>query len=222
MFPRRSRSLDPFLLFLPSIMITSLPRLAPRTYRYTLDLHGQLFLSSTPHKTFTSAHRDPRFLATFFRRLRPLDPLEVDPADGFVYRWVSECLGERNLLYSVCGKTPIVFTRLEEEKEQSTPSPSRSNYHNDVTRGTSYRLTVCGGRETIRLDPAQLACEEETGQLFHMLPSAGGFRKRAGCHWGLIGGRVVTEGLGGRLREALEKEEGKIWWEGVRHDLGVL
>lgn len=145
MFPRRSRSLDPFLLFLPSIMITSLPRLAPRTYRYTLDLHGQLFLSSTPHKTFTSAHRDPRFLATFFRRLRPLDPLEVDPADGFVYRWVSECLGERNLLYSVCGKTPIVFTRLEEEKEQSTPSPSRSNYHNDVTRGTSYRLTVCGG-----------------------------------------------------------------------------
>ncbi|KAL7416500.1 hypothetical protein BDY24DRAFT_412685 [Mrakia frigida] len=191
----------------------------PRSYHYTIDTHGQLFLSSTPHKNFTSSYKDPQFLSIFFKRLRQLAPTSSSPSssssfqvDSFTsneveddYHWISECKSERNYLRSECRNTPLVFTAIL----PSSPPPF-----------SSFDLVLAGGTIRIPFDPSSLAISSE-GHVLHALPPESSFAKRVGP-WGLVGGRVVTEGLGGRIREGLEREEGLFWWEANSYELGEV
>jgi len=87
-----------------------------RRYFYDIDEHGQLFLSGTKIKNFTSCYKDPVFLDFFYSRLKPLawhtDEGEAQRRtlmeDG--YSHLSLCGVERNYVRSV--DTPIVFKEL--------------------------------------------------------------------------------------------------------------
>lgn len=181
--------------------LSSTSAISSRLYFYTLDTHGQLFLTSAPHKNFISSYKDVAFLDLFFRRLRPLTVAEVE-AQGDEekrYRWVSECMGERNLVESE-GGVPIVFTAV-------APSSSTGELE----------LTVCGGRTKVNFEPDKIGMSED-GYVFHRLPQD---RWAKLGQWGLIGGRVVTEGLGGELREGLESGDG-FRWRGVEYETEIV
>jgi hypothetical protein len=225
---------------------SSPPPSSSRLYHYDLSSHGQLFLSSTPHKTFTSSYKDPAFLSLFWRRLRPLSssptpspPMAVsgentqereaweEEALREGYRWVSECMGERNLLRTEPGiETPLVFDEL---RQQTSSSDFVSSSQQEAQpSSSSYTLHLLGTSPTspgIPFSSSSLAVSPSTGHIYHALPLDSRWRSQLGVSagsWGLVGGKVVVEGLGGKIREGLESEEGWFWWEGKRGRLGVL
>lgn len=89
-----------------------------RDYFYDIDQHGQLFLSNTKIRNFTSCYKDPAFLDFFYRRLKPLAALRqnekgVESQNKLVeegYTFISLCGIERNYIRS--QDTPIVYCEL--------------------------------------------------------------------------------------------------------------
>lgn len=88
----------------------------PRSYFYDVDVHGQLFLSTAKHRNVATAYRDPRFLDTFFARLRrnaTLETEEAKDARAGGFEFVSECMGEINYVRPDRDGTALVFQALE-------------------------------------------------------------------------------------------------------------
>lgn len=124
----------------PDVRTAPLGTLVPRTYHYDLDAHGQIFLTGTRHRNFTSnLARDVSFADTFLRRIRRLKAGEAEDADE-EYTHVSVCAGEQNLVR--IAATPIVFQDLVDD-----------------------RLTWAGSF-TLPFEPERI-CVSDQGYLFH-------------------------------------------------------
>lgn len=95
---------------------TAFPHLAPRSYFYDVDIHGQLFLSDAKHRNVATAYRDVRFLDTFFTRIRRNEYLATEEAREARlkgYEFVSECMGEINYVRPDPEGTAVVFQALD-------------------------------------------------------------------------------------------------------------
>jgi hypothetical protein len=141
-----------------------------------LNRRGELFLSTTRHRNFTSTlTRDARFARFFFSRLRRTTPDEAALAPAPAYsRWISPCMGERNWVALERGATPVVFVSLSD----------------DATR-----LRWAGGAKDTPFDPAGLRVHVDTGALLHPSPIlAAGEEDRFG-RYSLIRSQLVIDAL---------------------------
>lgn len=90
-----------------------------RAYFYTVDHHGQLFLSNTRIRNFTSCYKDPAFLDFFYSRIRLNDTAEVEAqtyrSEG--YEFVSPCGMEIN--YVKPDDAVLVYQKLLPEGASS-------------------------------------------------------------------------------------------------------
>ena len=76
---------------------------ALRRYLYTVNSHGSLFLSETPHKNYASQYREIAFLDFFLARVRPVQPKD-DAPEG--YAWVVSPLPDVTLASSSHSQSP--------------------------------------------------------------------------------------------------------------------
>ncbi|GAA6032816.1 hypothetical protein JCM8097_000810 [Rhodosporidiobolus ruineniae] len=183
-------------------------RAVPRTYLYDLDVHGQLFLSSTLHRTLANAFRGP-FLDFFFTRLRRNDAQDDEAtrwrAKG--YEFLSVCQGERNFLRPDKEGCGLVFQAIE---------------GNDLR----YADTL-----STAFDPSSLRVDPSSGYLFHPSPLSRRSRSRstkaeepAASPYGpysLLRSSLVLE----RFSDSLELDDekgGSFEWAGMRYKIGLL
>ncbi|XP_066121515.1 UPF0598 protein C8orf82 homolog [Saccopteryx bilineata] len=128
------------------------PEPRTREYFYYVDHQGQLFLDDSKMKNFITCFKDPRFLVTFFSRLRPNRSGRYEASFPFL----SPCGRERNFLR--CEDRPVVFTHLL----AAGPGPPRLSY--------------CGGGEALAVpfEPARLLPLADNGRLYHPAPERAG------------------------------------------------
>jgi len=110
-----------------------------RSYRYTVDLKGQLFLQGQARP-----YRDPAFLDFFFSRVERIDA-QAPSSQG--YAWQSRCGREMNFIAP--ADTPIVFKSL-------------------VDASASPMLLLFAGTLTEPFDPAHLRVRSATGRLYYL------------------------------------------------------
>ncbi|BGP28826.1 hypothetical protein JCM10296v2_000562 [Rhodotorula toruloides] len=191
-----------------SLSSTSPPRSSPkdpptREYFYDVDVHGQLFLSTTKHRNVATAYRDPRFLSTLYARIRrntgeDEKSLSVRQQG---YEFQSDCLGERNYLRPDREGTVLVFQSLEE---------GELHY---------------GGSLTAPFDPAALRVDPTSGYLFH--PSPIPSRRRAASEasrygpYSLLRSSLVLEHFANSL-EFDDDGRGSFGYREQRFDLAKL
>jgi hypothetical protein len=149
-----------------------------RSYYYTVDHNGYLFLTSTRMRNFTSAYKDIAFLDFFNQRIRRLviDPNSSTEGDmkakkeGF--DWISPCGREMNYIKPDEMVTPVVYQTLD--RGSSTPA----NPHHK--RNTTTDEQSIGGNDPDRLsyggslhtafDPSSLRLGAKNGYLYHPSP----------------------------------------------------
>ncbi|GAA5896596.1 hypothetical protein JCM5296_004185 [Sporobolomyces johnsonii] len=172
-----------------------------RTYLYDVDHHGQLFLSSTKHRTIATCYRDPTFLRTFYARLKRNDEgnEEATQLRKKGYEFVSLCMGEMNYLRPDREASALVFQDLQGLE------------------------LVYAGDLTVPFDPTSLRVDSLTGYLFHPSPTPGRARDKVSPYgpYSLLRSSLVME----RFSHSLELDDergGSFEYEGKRYDIGVL
>lgn len=198
----------------------------PRIYLYTLSIHGDLYLSSSPHQTVATAYRDPRFLTTFFTRLRRNESEDDEARElrSRGYEFVSVCMGEENYLRPDKDGSGMVYQSLQDGRKFTSelftlPSPLPLV----LSRTDSFRTAELhyGGTLIHPFSPSSLLLHPQTGYLFHPSPVS---RRSKTSHYGphsLLRSSLVLE----RFAETLEMEEsggGSYEYEGRRWEFGVL
>ncbi|GAA5918322.1 hypothetical protein JCM1841_002170 [Sporobolomyces salmonicolor] len=172
-----------------------------RTYLYDVDHHGQLFLSSTQHRTVATCYRDPTFLRTFYARLKRNeggnDEAKQLRKEG--YEFVSPCMGEMNYVRPGRNASALVFQELHG------------------------RELVYAGDLHVPFDPTSLRVDAVTGYLFHPSPRPGRARDKGSPYgpYSLLRSSLVME----RFADSLELDDGRggsFEYEGGRYGLGVL
>ncbi|GAA6001901.1 hypothetical protein JCM10207_002370 [Rhodosporidiobolus poonsookiae] len=172
-----------------------------RVYLYDLDVHGQLFLSSAKLRTLATAYRDPRFLATFYARLRRNEGTgdEAKELRKEGYEWISLCEGEENFLRPAEDGSALVYQDLQGQE-----------------------LVYAGGL-TSPFDPSSLRVDPSTGYLFH--PSPIPRRARDGKSpygpYSLLRSSLVLERFSHSL-DLDEKGGGSFEFDGRRYEIGTL
>ncbi|BGP21637.1 hypothetical protein JCM10295v2_000512 [Rhodotorula toruloides] len=194
----------PSLRYLSSYSPTrSSPTEAPtREYFYDVDVHGQLFLSTTKQRNVATAYRDPRFLSTLYTRIRR--NLSEDERSQAVrqqgYEFQSDCMGERNWVRPDRDGTVLVFQSLEE---------GELHY---------------GGSLTTPFNPATLRVDPESGYLFHPSPLPSRRRAAETSRYGpysLLKSSLVLEHFASSL-EYDDDGRGSFEYQGKRFDLEKL
>ncbi|GAA5980643.1 hypothetical protein JCM10908_001719 [Rhodotorula pacifica] len=159
-----------------------------RSYYYDVDIHGQLFLSEAKHRNVATAYRDPRFLDTFFTRMRRNDQdqhgAEAREARERGYEFVSECMGEVNFVRPEQEGTVLVFQALD---------------------GTDLRYA---GSLSMPFDPASLRVDPSTGYLFHPSPVTQRTKRSHTSPYSLIRSSLVLEHLASSLELDSGSERG--------------
>jgi len=111
-----------------------------RSYHYTVDLKGQLFLRGQARP-----YRDPAFLDFFFSRVERIDS-RAPSSEG--YAWQSRCGREINFIAP--ADTPIVFKSLVDQP------------------ATGAWSLLFAGTLTEPFDPAHLRVRSATGRLYYL------------------------------------------------------
>ncbi|BGP52900.1 hypothetical protein JCM8202v2_000457 [Rhodotorula sphaerocarpa] len=176
------------------------PEGVPRSYFYDVDVHGQLFLSTAKHRNVATAYRDPRFLDTFFARLRrnaTLETEEAKDARAGGFEFVSECMGEINYVRPDRDGTALVFQALE---------------------GQDLRY---GGTLTRPFDPASLRVDASTGYLFHPSPVGRRTKRSRVGPFSLLRSSLVLENFADSL-ELDDHGGGSLEFDGQRHRIEPL
>lgn len=124
-----------------------------RSYFYSVDLQGRLFLEDTRPKNIATSIKDPKFLDFFFRRVRRINSKDQEfmTARGIPikdYPFVSICGKEMNWIRPAA--TPIVFHTLKSERDPKL---------------------IFGGTLMQSFRPSQLAVSCRTGWMYHQLDS---------------------------------------------------
>ncbi|GAA5835200.1 hypothetical protein JCM11251_006642 [Rhodosporidiobolus azoricus] len=187
---------------LPARVLKSVQAIASnsRVYLYDLDIHGQLFLSSAKHRTLATCYRDPRFLATFYARLRRNESRseEAKALRSKGYQFVSLCEGEENYLRTDKNGSPLVFQALE---------------GHDLLHA---------GVQPFPFDPSSLRLDPATGYLFH--PSPIPRRSKTGESpygpYSLLRSSLVLEHFSDSLE--LDENGGSYAFAGKRYSIGRL
>ncbi|GMI10919.1 hypothetical protein TrVE_jg5867 [Triparma verrucosa] len=131
-----------------------------RTYFYSVDLQGRLFLEETSPKNIATSLKSDKFLDFFFSQLRPNKTGKFEE-----YPFFSPCGKESNYIRPAC--LPIVFHDL-------TPSNS----------------LVYAGTLLQKFHPSNLRTSSLSGRIFHRLfpssPSKKSRMQKSGESYGLI------------------------------------
>lgn len=123
-----------------------------RTYFYSIDLQGRLFLEETSPKNIATSLKSDKFLDFFFSNLRRNDtPLFADRS-AIYYPYFSPCGPEKN--YIRPADVAVVFHDLKQSS------------------GGSGLELVFGGTLLQSFSPKRLAMSLETGRLYHELYSS--------------------------------------------------
>ncbi|KAM0755442.1 hypothetical protein T439DRAFT_320134 [Meredithblackwellia eburnea MCA 4105] len=191
------------------------PPAPPRSYKYIVDIHGYLYLSSTKIRNFTSAYKDTQFLDFFYKRLRPNTPTSESNSTGVSNEEAERFRGEGYTYVSPCGKeinyikpedTPLVFLKLTD-------------------RGLTY-----GGTLVEPFQPSKLLVDPNTGYLYHPSPpprssrsTSTGTRSHSESPYGpysLLRSALVLE----HFSKSLEWNEtgASFEWDGRRWEIGTL
>eukprot|EP00520_Triparma_pacifica_P019521 CAMPEP_0118633246 /NCGR_PEP_ID=MMETSP0785-20121206/891_1 /TAXON_ID=91992 /ORGANISM="Bolidomonas pacifica, Strain CCMP 1866" /LENGTH=147 /DNA_ID=CAMNT_0006524101 /DNA_START=185 /DNA_END=625 /DNA_ORIENTATION=+ len=117
---------------------------AERTYFYTVDLQGRLFLEETTPKNIATSLKSEKFLDFFFSQL-----CRNDTGEFTDYPFFSPCGKEKNYIRPACQG--VVFHDLQ--------------YSRDDGSGE----LIWGGKLKQRFDPSQLVMSDRTGRLYHRL-----------------------------------------------------
>ncbi|GAA94169.1 uncharacterized protein L969DRAFT_45911 [Mixia osmundae IAM 14324] len=181
-----------------------------REYFYDINHHGELFLSATKIKHFTSKLKSADFLDFFFRRLRPLignparisstlgtyDTSEIERRKREGYRFVSPCGKELNWIKVDPLCTPVVYQ--------------------DLDTSTS-ALSWAGSFET-SFEADKLRVDPRSGYLFH--PSPPDNVKAYGAYCLLRSSLVLN-----KLADSLTYDEhgnGELLYRGRKHAIKPL
>ncbi|ORY75026.1 hypothetical protein BCR35DRAFT_306441 [Leucosporidium creatinivorum] len=179
-----------------------------RTYLCDVDIHGQLFLTSTKIRNFTSCFKDPTFLSFFYTHLRrnELEDEEAQELRGRGFEWISLCGRERSFLRP--EDTPLVFQKLGKEG-----------------------LTFAGSN-THPFDPTSLRSDLR-GYLYHPSPPSPSLRRRSLSPspspsspspfgpYSLLRSSLVLEAFSKSL-QIDEEGGGSFEWDGRRWEIGRL
>lgn len=125
-----------------------------KSYFYSIDLQGRVFLEEVLPKNVATSLKNPNFLDTLFRQLRIVTSDEKQMLAQFGaeldYPFVSPCGLEKNFIRP--ADCPIVFIDLKDKEDQSTEKE------------------LCFAGTLVQpFSPAMLAISKHTGRLYHRL-----------------------------------------------------
>ena len=119
-----------------------------REYFYHVDLLGRLFLKETKERNIATCFKDKKFLAFFFRNIKPNNhPSAMYAAE---FPWISPC-GPREINYVSADETALVYQSLA------------------CKNGSHWFLTLQGDQMTA---PFHGPLALKGGKIFHRLPSS--------------------------------------------------
>lgn len=113
-----------------SARLSASTKTALRSYFYTLDVHGQLFLADTKIRNFTSNLKDRAFLDFFYTRIRINDQSgegEAYRRDG--YAFVSPCGQEMNWIKA--DDSVLVYQKLTAKGTSVSDSHYYCHFHRE-------------------------------------------------------------------------------------------
>lgn len=219
----RTPALRARLRFFSSTPPTSDQDAPTREDFYDVDVHGQLFLSTTKHRNLATAYRDPRFLSTLYARIRR--NLARDERAQAVrqrgYEFQSDCMGERNWIRPEREGTVLVFQSLE----GGGAFPSRLPAHGRLADSLKRAELHYGGSLTSPFDPTALRVDPKSGYLFH--PSPNPSRRRAATEpsrygpYSLLRSSLVLEHFASSL-DYDDDGRGSFAYRGKRFNLAKL
>ena len=135
-----------------------------RTYFYSVDLLGRLFLEETMPKNIATSLKSDKFLDFFWRQMRRNDTKRF--YDEYPY-------------YSPCGK----------EHNYVRPADVGVVFHD--FQPSDPKLLIFGGSLKQKFSPSDLAFSERTGRFYHRLFEGKAKLQRSGREYGLLRSSVA-------------------------------